>query len=284
LLRALRLYGDGRIALGQLAWMRVGDGPLLPLALQLTGRSRGVLVVRPEQEDELRAFCSLLARRMPREGPLAFAMRRFELGCERPRELEALSDHLLALQALLEPTRTANGLLASRLAALCASEQDRSHVMARLLRALELERDAIAGEAAESAAAAELVHEIAGYLRALLRDVICGHLRSDLTALADELTLGGGEGAEAGDEQAELCGDGATAGGEGDELGGDGPTAGGGDDLPAPWSGGEDTTEVHQGMTELYRGETSELPAIARPAVPGPRSRPRKRPAPQLTR
>lgn len=277
LLRALRLYGDGRIALGPLAWVCAGEGPFLPLALRLTGRSRGVLVVRPEQEDELRAFCSLLARRMPREGPMAFAMRRFELGCERSSELEALSDHLLALRALLEPTRTADGLFASRLAALCASEQERSHVMARLLRALELERDVIAGEAAESAAAIELIREVAGHLRALLRDVICGHLRSDLAALADELTMGTGEGIGLDGQRAEA---GGVEGAEGVCAAetGSGAAEGGGDaDLAGLWPANEDTAELH-------RGDTSEMPPVAQPDAPGPWSRPRKRPSLQPTR
>jgi hypothetical protein len=175
LLSALRLYGDGRIALGPLAWARAGDGPFAPVALGAGGHPQGMLVVSAQQEDELRAFCSLLARRMPREGTLAFALRRFELGCEAPSELEGLSDHLLALQALLEPERVAHGPLATRIAALCAPAESRQHVAARVLRAIELERD--------------LVREIAGYLRALLRDSICGHLAPDLVALADEIAL-----------------------------------------------------------------------------------------------
>ncbi len=40
---------------------------------------------------------------------LAWALARFEMGCERSSELEALSDHLLALRALLEPEGPAAG-------------------------------------------------------------------------------------------------------------------------------------------------------------------------------
>lgn len=191
LLRALRLYGDGRIAFGSLAWACAGDGPFVPVALGLGGHPHGMLLVSAQQEDELRAFCSLLARRMPREGALAFALRRFELGCEAGSELEGLSDHLLALQALLEPERVAHGMLASRIAALCAAPESRQHVAARVLRAIELERDLMRGQAVQSAAAVELAREIAGHLRALLRDAICGHLAPDLVALADEIALQG---------------------------------------------------------------------------------------------
>ena len=81
---------------------------------------RGVSSSPPQQEDELRAFCSLIARRTPRSGELAWALRRFELACERPSPSEALTDVLLALRALLEPEGPQSGRLAGRVAALCA--------------------------------------------------------------------------------------------------------------------------------------------------------------------
>ncbi len=191
LLRALRLYGDGRIALGELAWACAGEGSLGPVALGLGGRATGALIVRPEQEDELRAFCSLLARRTPRGNPAAWALRRFERGCEAASELERLTDHLLALQALLEPERVAPGLLASRTAALCVPPEQRKQAAARMLKAIELEREATRGEAILDAAAVELVREVGNHVRALLRDLICGHLDAELAALADEMMLAG---------------------------------------------------------------------------------------------
>jgi hypothetical protein len=189
LLRALRLFGDGRIALGRLAWARVGTGAWGAHALGGGGRPHGMLVVGAEQEDELRAFCNLVSRRTPRESELAWALARFEMGCERATELEGLSDHLLALRALLEPEdgAPARAVLAGRLAALCAAPAERPELNRRVLRALALERAAIAGTAVQDARSTALAREIAGHLRALLRDVLCGHLRPDLTALADEL-------------------------------------------------------------------------------------------------
>ncbi len=83
LLRALRLFGDGRVTLGVLAWARVGEGSWSPLALGSGGRPHGMLLVTAEQEDELRAFCNLVSRRAPDGNELAWALRRFELGCER---------------------------------------------------------------------------------------------------------------------------------------------------------------------------------------------------------
>jgi hypothetical protein len=187
LLRALRLFGDGRVTLGRLAWLRVGDGGWSARALGCGGRPHGMLVVSAAQEDELRAFCSLVSRRAPREGELAWALGRFELGCERASEHEALSDHLLALSTLLVPEGRSEKLLAERLAALCALPAERCALTRRVGQALDLERAVIAGTAVEHAGGDALVRELANHLRALLRDVICGHLEPDLAALADEL-------------------------------------------------------------------------------------------------
>ncbi len=189
LLRALRLFGDGRVSLGALAFSRVGGGTWSPLALSAGGRPHGVLLVTPDQEDELRAFCSLVSRRAPDGDEIAWALERFELGCARESAYAALTDYLLALRALLEPEGPSSGLLAGRLSALCATPTARPRLTERATQALELERAVIAGTAVEHTGGCALVEEIAGNLRALLRDVICGHLAPDLASLADEILL-----------------------------------------------------------------------------------------------
>jgi hypothetical protein len=189
LLRALRLFGDGRVTLGPLAWARVAGGTWVPFALGEGGRPHGMLVVSVEQEDELRAFCNLVSRRAPDGNELAWALRRFELGCGRESSFEALTDHLLALRALLEPEGPASGLLPGRLAALCATPERRSQLTERTVAALTLEREVVAGTATTHAGLEELAWEMADHLRALLRDVICGHLDTNLAGLADELLL-----------------------------------------------------------------------------------------------
>jgi len=198
LLRALRLFGDGRVTLGALAWVRVGAGAWRPLALGAGGRPHGMLVVTAEQQDELRAFCNLVSRRAPHDNELAWALRRFELGCERESPYEALSDHLLALRALLEPEGPSSGLLAGRLAALCATPEHRLDLTEQTVQVVALERAVIAGSlhhgrgsrgegTGGTAAEQRLIEDLARHLRALLRDVICGHLPGDLATLADEL-------------------------------------------------------------------------------------------------
>jgi hypothetical protein len=188
LLRALRLFGDGRVTLGPLAWVRPGgEDAWSAVPLGTGGRPHGMLVISADQEDELRAFCNLVSRRAPTDNELAWALRRFELGCERADAYEGLSDHLLALRALLEPEGSASGLLAGRVAALCATPERRSRLTDRMIRAQKLERAVITGTAKESAAGLACARDVAEHLRALLRDVICGHLTPDLAQLADQL-------------------------------------------------------------------------------------------------
>ena len=103
--------------------------------------------------------------------------------------MEGLSDHLMALGALLEVDDDPAGMLARRLSALCATAEEREALCARVERALELEREVRAGGAAADAVEQEsIAREMADHLRALLRDVICGHLQPELAKLADELT------------------------------------------------------------------------------------------------
>ena len=87
------------------AWARRVD----PVAARRGRRPHGLLLVTADQEDELRAFCNLVSRRAPDGNELAWALRRFELGCERGDPIEALSDNLLALRAMLEPEGPASG-------------------------------------------------------------------------------------------------------------------------------------------------------------------------------
>jgi hypothetical protein len=247
LLRALRLFGDARVTLGRLAWVRVGDGVWSARALGWGGRPHGMLVVSAEQEDELRAFCNLVSRRTPREGELAWALGRFEGGCERASEYEALSDYLLALRALLDPPGRSAGpsegvaglsgdaaslfedapgeLLATRLAALCALPAERAALAQRVERAFALERAVVAGATRAHAGDDALVRELADHLRALLRDVICGHLEPDLVALADELIAredpGGGTSANGASGPHEPAGEAIEREASGEEMLGD---------------------------------------------------------------
>jgi len=186
-LTALRLFERGGFALGPVAWSRIDAGTWRSAPLGGSGRPRVTARIPAEQEDELRAFCNLVARRTPRGGEIAWALSRFEMGCERLAPFEALTDYLLALRALLEPEGASSGRLAGRLAAICAKPEDRAAAAERIAHAISLERAVITGIAPADTGVDALVEELSEMLRALLRDVLCGHLEADLCALADEL-------------------------------------------------------------------------------------------------
>jgi len=195
---AMRLYAPG-IALAPLAWIRGQRAAWRALPVPCGGRVEHGTIVASGQEEELRAFAAVVARRRPVEGELAWALERFELGCEREDPLSGLTDHLLALRALLEPEGPRSGRLAGRIAALCALPQARMAATERIARAISLEHSWISGIPAGPDAAA-LCGEIESHLRALLRDVICGHLRPELVEIADAILWEQGEPEPAGGE------------------------------------------------------------------------------------
>ncbi len=187
LLTALRLFERGGYSIGPIGWARTDQGAWRPVPLSSSGRPRLVTFITADQEDEFRAFCSLIARRVPSSGELAWALSRFEMGCERLAPFEALSDYLLALRALLEPEGPGSGRLSGRLAAICATAEERASLAERVARTISLETAVIAGLAPPEQGGDALVDELAEHLRAVLRDALCGHLTPDLKGLADEL-------------------------------------------------------------------------------------------------
>jgi hypothetical protein len=191
-LTALRLCGAGGTALGPLAWARAGGGAWHPVALGVSTRSR------PEswelvnsEEQELRDLLEVLA--MSRHSPVVgWALARFEMGCDRGLETEALSDYLLGLRALLaDPGEEAERTAAIRLSALCAPDDEREALERQVARAFALERLMTYGHDPSSALELDsphaVVRDIERYLRALLRDILCGYLDEDLRRTADEL-------------------------------------------------------------------------------------------------
>ncbi|WP_156027887.1 hypothetical protein [Candidatus Solirubrobacter pratensis] len=186
---ALRLWDDAEPALGPTAWARTDGSAWIAIALASgVRRTGGDCLLSAEEEDPLRAFCSLVARRTPRAGELAWSLRRFELGCERGSSVDALTDWLLAGRALLADTDSPGyDHLAERLAAICAERDMRHRLEQRVREAISLERAAMAGFVRPTPEVEQLVSELGGCLRAVLRDVLCGHLDPGLRRLADGL-------------------------------------------------------------------------------------------------
>jgi hypothetical protein len=197
LVTGLRLWKPGGVALSAIGWRRSGEGVWQPFEIEPTGVTRGGAWVLADGEDaDLREFLAAIDPTRP-AGSIAWALSRFEMGCGRRRESEALSDYLLGLRALLERgADPANAGLAPRVAVLCAEEGQRRGVQRRIELAQALERfvmgdspdddymDAIGSDSPRT-----LVDEVERHLRALLRDVLCGYLDADLRALSDDLLL-----------------------------------------------------------------------------------------------
>lgn len=198
LVTALRLWRGGSVALPATGWARADEGPWRAVALQPAPPARGgAWALSADEEDGFKQFADLVSEWEP-TGPLGWALARFDMGCERGSDAEGLSDYLLALRGLLDALDEAGQpTLARRLAALCAEEGDRPELQRRVDAALSLELALIAGVPIDSwspppgiESARALVAEIEEYLRALLRDVVCGYLKPDLATMADEI-LGG---------------------------------------------------------------------------------------------
>jgi hypothetical protein len=211
LVTALRLWRSGSIALPATGWARADEGPWRQVALQPAPPARGgAWALAAEEEDGFKHFAQLVDEWDP-SGPLGWALARFDMGCERGSDAEALSDYLLALRGLLDALDEAGQpTLARRLSALCAAEQDRPALQSRVESALSLELALIAGVPIDAwsappgvASGRALVDEMEEYLRALLRDVVCGYLKPDLASTADDILGGVAPAPEAAEPEAE---------------------------------------------------------------------------------
>lgn len=197
LLTALRLFKPGAVSFGPVGWGRVDEGAWQPLPMGFSGPGRGApWIVAADEQPELVELVELVLDARP-AGRIAWALSRFEMGCERPLDTEALPDYLLALQSLLEGAdETGRASLTLRLAALCAEEHERKGVQRRVELAFALERWVMGGGGANAYLEALgpdtpqlIVLEVEQHVRALLRDVLCGYLSADLKGAADDILL-----------------------------------------------------------------------------------------------
>src|SRR3954466_127305 len=197
LVTAFRLWRAGSVSLPGTGWARADDGPWRQVALQPAPPARGgAWALGAGEEDSFTQVAAMVAEWEP-SGPLAWALTRFDMGCERSSDGEALSDYLLALRGLLDAVDEAGQpTLPRRLAALWAEEANRGILMAHVEAALNLELALINGVPIDAwvppagiQSGRVLVGEIEEHLRALLRDVVCGYLKPELTSMADEILL-----------------------------------------------------------------------------------------------
>jgi hypothetical protein len=194
LLTAVRLFKRGPVAFGPTAWWRIDDGPWQSVPLASSGRPRaGQLWLEPSDRGELAELFRLVRSRPLDRGPVAWALARFEMGCERALPTEGLSDDLLALSALLHDDAPG---MSSRVAALCAEAPRRRELQERVEQAFRLQRVLMRGgldadylEATGSDPPDAVALDLEDHLRAILRDIVCGYLDADVKRIADELLL-----------------------------------------------------------------------------------------------
>ncbi|HYQ78418.1 MAG TPA: hypothetical protein VEP91_04825 [Solirubrobacterales bacterium] len=188
LISVMRLFKGGGIGLGPYAFAPTGEGCWRRIATGAPATRPGGYRLGEEEAERLIEFCTALEARPDPDSALTWAVGRFEMGCERPSALEGMSDHLLAMRAVLEGHGPVGASLPLRAAALIADEgMDRIEAGERVEQVLELERAMMNGRPLEGAV------ELAGWLeenaRKLLRQAALGELGNDLSTVADETLI-----------------------------------------------------------------------------------------------
>ncbi len=188
LISVMRLFKGGGIGLGPYAFAPTGEGCWRRIATGAPATRPGGYRLSEEEAAELIEFGTALEARPDPDNALTWAVGRFEMGCERPTALEGMSDHLLAMRAVLEGHGPVGASLPLRAAALIADEGlDRIEAGERVEEVLELERAMMNGRPVERAV------ELGGWLeenaRKLLRQAALGELGNDLSTVADETLI-----------------------------------------------------------------------------------------------
>jgi hypothetical protein len=188
LVSVMRMFKGGGIGLGPYAFAPTGEGCWRRLATGAPATRPGGYRLGEAEAEELIEFGTALEARPDPDSALTWAVGRFEMGCERGTALEGLSDHLLAMRAVLEGHGPVGASLPLRAAALIASESlDRIEAGERVEAVLELERAMMNGRPIEGAV--ELATWLEESVRGLLRQAALGELGNDLSTVADETLI-----------------------------------------------------------------------------------------------
>ena len=191
LVSVMRLFKQGGVGLGPHAFAPTGEGHWRRIATGAPAPRGAGYDLSEDEAAQLSGLAEALEARPDPAGPLAWAVRRFELGCERPSALEGLSDHLLALRAVLDGQGPVGASLPMRAAALIADgSTDRLVARERVEAALGLERAQMAGTPAEGAT--ELAAWVEESVRRILREAALGELGTDLNEVADQTLIATG--------------------------------------------------------------------------------------------
>ncbi|MGN6587727.1 MAG: hypothetical protein ACTHKT_09705 [Solirubrobacterales bacterium] len=188
LISVMRLFKGGGIGLGPYAFAPTGEGCWRRIATGAPATRPGGYRLDEAEAEELIEFATALEARPDPDSALTWAVGRFDMGCERPTALEGLSDHLLAMRAVLEGHGPVGASLPLRAAALIEDDaMDRLQARERIEDVLELERAMMNGLPVERAV--ELATWTEEGTRRLLRQAALGELGNDLSTVADETLI-----------------------------------------------------------------------------------------------
>jgi len=191
LISVMHLFKSGSVGLGPYAFAPTGEGKWARLATGVPATRAGGYELSEEEAVQLAEFARVLEARPDPDGALAWAVARFEMGCGRGSALEGLSDHLLALRAVLDGQGPVGASLPMRASALLAREDlDRIEAGERIEQALELERSLMNGT--QSLPGLAVASWLEDGVRRILREAALGELKGDLNAAADETLIANG--------------------------------------------------------------------------------------------
>jgi hypothetical protein len=198
LISVMRMFKVGGVGLGPFAFAPTGEDTWRRITTGAPATRPGGYRLSEEEGTELADFAAQLEQRPDPDSALSWAVGRFEMGGERESAMEGLSDHLLALRAVLEGHGPVGASLPLRASALIADDNfDRIEARERVEEVLQLERALMNGRILDGAI--ELATWIEDGVRRLLRQAALGELGSDLSATADETLIA--TGLEAGDAE-----------------------------------------------------------------------------------
>jgi hypothetical protein len=101
LISVMRMFKGGGIGLGPYAFAPTGANTWRRIATGAPATRPGGYRLSETEAEELAAFAGELESRPDPDAALSWAVGRFEMGCERESAVEGLSDHLLAMRAVL---------------------------------------------------------------------------------------------------------------------------------------------------------------------------------------
>ena len=197
LISVMRLFKGGGIGLGPYAFAPTGADCWRRIATGAPATRPGGYRLSEDEARELVELASALEARPDPDSALTWAVGRFEMGCERESALDGLSDHLLALRAVLEGHGPVGASLPMRAAALISDDSlDRIEAREKVEDTLELERALMNGRSLENGI--KLAAWAEEGVRRLLLQAALGELGNDLNATADETLISAGlEGGDA---------------------------------------------------------------------------------------